>query len=597
MGHIKIIFWDYLVIALYFLALIGMSVYMKLTKKSGTDTESYFLAGRKIPGWLNGISYAATCLNSDVAPAYCGMTVISGVFIYWWYISRFGLALLIGAVLFAALWRKLNIITSPQFYEIRFSGKAATTVRSWVSLRSVFISVVAWTGAGLLGMQKIAEPLLGWNIWTTFAVVIPIILVYVLLSGYLGVVVSDFFQSLVIILSSFILMFMVMKEFGGAAGFLNGPVALKDALYNQFGQQVLNWYPPTSHEFLGIIGIFAWIIGTSVGYGGDVAPMSGAMEGQRILSCKNSREASKMYIWAEIGLFLMLSVITLPALGAMVKWPGLYNGQINKELAYGMLLNEYLPTGLLGLAISGVFASVMSTISSNMNFGGQVFVNDIYKRFRTKKFSEGHYLTVGRIIATLIVILAVIVATTSQNVIDIAVFMLGLSSAELTANWAQWWWWRFNSKARLTASFGGPVIFLLNKYVVFAYLIDAGKDTTYIVVLTSIAVTFICWVLVALLTKPEPEELLIEFYKKAKPMGWWGEIPAKAGIQKPEKANKIISGLLIAILGFAAIASGVICFNNIYVANFTVSFVAGAICLVLALLFKKYFNTYADKNE
>jgi Na+/proline symporter len=304
-----------------------------------------------------------------------------------------------------------------------------------------------------------------------------------------------------------------------------------------------------------------------------------------------------MYIWAEIGLFLMLSTITLPALGAMVKWPGLYRGEINKELAYGMLLNEYLPSGLLGLAISGVFASVMSTISSNMNFGGQVFVNDIYKRFRTKTFSEGHYLTVGRIIATLIVILAVIVATTSKNVIDIAVFMLGLSSAELTANWAQWWWWRFNSKARLTASFGGPVIFLLNKYVVFQYLIDAGKDTTYIVVLSSIGITFICWVLVALLTKPEPEELLIEFYKKATPMGWWGDIPAKAGIQKTEKGGKIAAGLLIAVTGFAAIASGVICFNNIYVANFTVSLVSGIICLVLALLFKKYFNLYTDKNE
>jgi Na+/proline symporter len=597
LGNVKLIFWDYFVIAIYFLALIAMSVYMKLTKKAGTDTESYFLAGRKIPGWLNGISYAATCLNSDVAPAYCGMTVISGVFIYWWYISRFGLALLIGAILFAAFWRKLNIVTSPQFYEIRFSGKAATAVRSWVSLRSIFISVVAWTGAGLLGMQKIAEPLLGWNIWTTFAVVIPIILFYVLLSGYLGVVVSDFFQTLVIIISSFMLMFLVLNEFGGAEGFLHGASALKTALANQFGDKVLTWYPPASHEFLGIIGLFAWTIGTSVGYGGDVAPMSGAMEGQRILSCKNSREASKMYIWAEIGLFLMLSVITLPALGAMVKWPGLYDGSINKELAYGMLLNEYLPSGLLGLAISGVFASVMSTISSNMNFGGQVFINDIYKRFRTKTFSEGHYLVVGRIIAALIVVLAVIVATTSQNVIDIAVFMLGLSSAELTANWAQWWWWRFNSKARLTASFGGPFIFLFNKYIVFEYLIDAGRDTTYIIVLTSIALTFICWVVVALLTKPEPEELLIEFYKRARPMGWWGDIPAKAGIHKPEKGKKIAAGLIIAVLGALTVAAGVICFNNLYVANWSVSAFSAVICIVLAALFKKYFNIYADKNE
>ena len=170
-----------------------------LRRRAGTDMEGYFLAGRKMPGWLNGCSYAATCLNADVAPAYTGMTVITGTFICWWYLSRFGLALMIGGVLFAVLWRRLSIMTSPEFYELRFSGTPAVAVRTWVALRSAFVAVVAWTGAGLLGMHKVAEPMLGWDLWTTFAVVLPIILFYVLLSGYVGVVISDFFQTLVII--------------------------------------------------------------------------------------------------------------------------------------------------------------------------------------------------------------------------------------------------------------------------------------------------------------------------------------------------------------------------------------------------------------
>ena len=174
---------------------------------------------------------------------------------------------------------------------------------------------------------------------------------------------------------------MVLKDFGGKEGVLYGPVNLKDALLHQFGKGVISWHPPKQHELLGLIGVIAWIAGTTIGYGGDVAPMSGAMEGQRILSCKNTKEASKMYIWTEITLFLMLSLLTLPALGAMVKWPGLHDGAINKEMAYGMLLNHYLPAGLLGFAVSGILASVMSTISSNMNFGAQVFINDVYKKF------------------------------------------------------------------------------------------------------------------------------------------------------------------------------------------------------------------------
>jgi len=591
-AHSAMQYLDYVIVVLYLLVFVGFGLFMKIAKKTGDDTESYFLGGRKLPGWLNGISYAATCMNTDVAPAYCGMTVITGAFIYWWYISRFSIAFMIGAVLFAALWRKLKLTTSPEFYEIRFSGTSAVTIRSWVAIRSVFISVVAWTGAGLLGLYKIAHPLLGWDMFTTLILVIPIILFYVLLSGYIGVVISDFFQMLIIIISSLTLMYLVLHEFGGTEGLLYGTEALKNSLINQFGEGVVSWHPPKSHELLGMIGIIAWMVGSTVGYGGDVAPMSGAMEGQRILSCKNPKEASKMYIWTEITLFLMLSVLTLPALGAMVKWPGLHDGTINKELAYGMLLNHYLPTGLLGLAVSGILASVMSTVSSNMNFGAQVFVNDVYKRLFVKQFTEKHYLMVGRFIATMIVVLAIVVATTAQNVIDIAVFMLGISSAELTANWAQWWWWRFNGKARLAASFGGPFIFIINKFIIFEYLFNLGDDTAYAIVLCSIAITFILWVTVALVTKPEPDEKLIEFYKKATPMGWWGDIPKKARVEKPEPPKKVFIGLAIAIIGSVAISAGIISFNSLYIARWEVAFYSALILVgsgsVFGILFKKF---------
>ena len=219
----------------------------------------------------------------------------------------------------------------------------------------------------------------------------------------------------------------------------NGPIGLYNALLSQFGESVVSWHPPLRHEMLGLIGIIAWTAGSAVGYGGDVAPMAGAMEGQRLLSCKNSREASKMYVWTEVVLFLLLAVLTLPALGAMVKWPDLYYGNIDKELAYGLLLGNYLPPGILGISIIAMFASIMSTVDSNMNFGAQVFINDIYRRFLKKGMSLVHYMTVGRIIMLIIMGLSLFVAFSAENVIDIAVFLLGLSSAELTANWGQWW--------------------------------------------------------------------------------------------------------------------------------------------------------------
>ena len=578
---------DYAVMAAYMLALVGLGLFLR--RRAGKDMESYFLAGRTLPGWLNGCSYAATCLNADVAPAYCGMTVVTGVFICWWYLSRFGLALMIGGVLFAVFWRKLAIMTSPEFYELRFGGAPAVAIRTWVALRSAFVAVVAWTGAGLLGMHKVAQPMLGWNIGTTFAVVLPILLFYVLASGYLGVVISDFFQTLVIIAASLTLMWAVQADFGGPSG-------LYHALVSSFGDGVVSWHPPLHHELLGVLGVIAWTAGTAVGYGGDAAPMSGAMEGQRILSCRNGSEAAKMYVWTQVILFFMLAVITLPALGAMVRWPGLRDGTINRELAYGMLLGHYLPPGLLGLAVSGMLASIMSTVSSNMNFGAQVFLNDVYKRSIVRTASQRHYLIVGRIVAASIVGLAMLVATRVENVIDIAVFMLGLSSAELTANWAQWWWWRFNGQARLAASFGGPVLFLINQYVVFPHFVHAGSASVYLVVFASIGATTLLWIAVALLTEPEPEEKLIEFYRRGRPMGWWGPIATKAGIE-PVGWTPIFRGLGIAVCGAVMVGAAIVALSCAYVGRWDVAALALAAAVVSGLAFKKWFAPFVQACE
>lgn len=582
-GDIQLEMLDWSVMGLYLIFLIGLGFYFRKFAHEGL--ENYFLGGRDVSGFMSGVSYSATTLNADVAPAYCGMTVISGLFVYWWYISRFSLALMIGGVLFAIFWRKLNIFTSPEFYGFRFHGKYAHTMRSWVAFRSAFIAVVAWSGAGLLGIYKVTEPLFGWDKLQVILLIVPVILVYVSMSGFKGVIVSDFVQSLIIIFAGIVLAFAVMFDFGGPSG-------LYSSLVETFGSHVVSWHPPSSHELLGAFGILVWALGTSVGYGGDVAPMAGAMEGQRILSCKNAREASKMYVWTQAVLFLMLTLLVLPALGAMVKWPGLHTGEINKELAYGMLLVEYLPAGLLGLAVIAMMSSIMSTISSNMNFGSQVFLNDIYSRYLKPGENEGHYMFIGKLAMYAIVALAIMVAVTFENVIDIAVFMLGLSSTELTANWAQWWWWRFNGKARLAASFGGPLIFLFNLFFLFEYVIIL-EDPTYVIILTSILLTCLLWIAVALMTKPDPEEVLVAFYRRARPMGWWGDIPEKAGLE-PRGGGEIAKGFGVAMLGAAAISSGVIALANCYVARWDVAAVAAAVCLFAGLIFRTRYRHYLD---
>ena len=118
-----------------------------------------------------------------------------------------------------------------------------------------------------------------------------------------------------------------------------------------------------------------------------------------------------MYIVSEIALFFMLLVITLPALGALAHEPSLLTApRGEREMVFGQLLSRYMPPGLLGLQIAAMLAAVMSTVSSNLNFGAQVFVNDIYRRHMRKGASEAHYLSVGRWMMVLIMGVGIFVA-------------------------------------------------------------------------------------------------------------------------------------------------------------------------------------------
>ena len=239
-------------------------------------------------------------------------------------------------------------------------------------------------------------------------------------------------------------------------------------------------------------------------------------------------------------------------------------------------------------------ASIRSTVDSNLNFGSQVFLSDIYRRFIRPGKSQRHYMNVGRLVMLVIMGLALVVATKATNLIDISVFMLGLSSAEISANWAQWWWWRFNGKARLTASFGGPVIFIIVKYAAFNSL------SAYAHVFISVLLTTILWITVAVLTKPDDEKTLIEFYKKASPLGFWGPIARKAQDTLPENRSSIVKGLILAIIGTAAVASGIIAASDIFIGKYSEAGLFAGICVVTSVCFILWYRrliTYFEKRS
>ncbi|GAA4315899.1 sodium:solute symporter family transporter [Compostibacter hankyongensis] len=545
---------DIWIIAGYLVLMFGLSLWHR--RFSSSNLENFFLGGRKIPGWLNGISYTAALVSPDAATGYGGLGIVTGAFISWWYLSRFGLALFIGGVLFGVFWRKLNLFTSLEFYGLRFPQRAASAMRIWIAVRTSLIAMPAWTGITLLAAYKILGPAFGLTKLETIYLIVPISFLFVFFSGYKGVVISNLIQMCIFFIGTIVLAVLTQMYFGG-------PAAMTAALQHAFGAthpEMLQMAPPATHDVFPFTAAVAWLFGQSIGYGGDAAPMGGAMEGQRILSTRTPSEALTMYVVTAVSMFVLLLLVTLPSISAALLWPELRAAGADRELVYGYLMKTMLPSWAMGLLVAAMMAATMSTVGDNLNFGSQVLVSDIYRRWFVRHASERHYMWMGKVAMALILSLAILVVFQVRIITNVAIVMLQLSCAELPANWAQWWWWRFNGPARIAASFGGAGIFCLvvlaPRLLGFMGFSSAAHFALpwWWQALLVMGLTTLLWVTVALLTPPDPEKLLRDFYARARPLGYWkpfrlgSKEGSQAGIVKP-----IFRGLLIAIIGFAAV--------------------------------------------
>lgn len=591
-------FSDQVVIGLYLLASLALGVvagrWFRAPASGPADApapprdseDDYFLAGRRVPGWVNGVSYAATALNADVGPTYCGFAVVVGLPIAFFYLPRFALAWMIAAMLFAVRWRQLGVRTGPEFYALRFGGARTRFVRVYSALFAVLVNMAPWIGAGLLGVHKIFGPAFGVeDKAVTLSVVLPVLLAYIWIGGFAGVVVTDVMQTLVIVGASVMLAVAVLWEHGGPTGLASSIAA---SLPTPEAAEALSTWPVWGHRVLGPLVVLAWLVVPTVGRGGSVD-----LEGQRLFSCKSDRDAARMNIWAVIGLFVMLLLLTLPALGLLVDHPDLYGAEpAEREKAYAMLLDEYLPAGFFGVALAALLASVMSTISSHLSYGSQTLVNDVARQIAPGATllapGSGGAVWVGRVLMLVILGVGVAVTYNADSLIGIAIVLAGMYGATATVYWGQWWWWRVNFWSWLTAMVGGPLVYvalgglrlgpiaipgLLPQFPAWVAARSAsesaGQGMDMIQAALGMAITFFAWVAVTLATRPEPLGVLKAFYRRARPMGAWGPVRAACLADDPAwgapPRGLLAGGLVAASVGALAVSCGVLSASTAFV--------------------------------
>jgi Na+/proline symporter len=585
-------FIDWVIIFSFFAIFIVIGIFF--TKRSGKNSKEYFLSGRNMPWWLLGTSMVATTFSADTPNLVANIVRedgVSGNWVWW----AFLITGMMTVFFYARLWRRSEVLTDLEFYELRYSGKEATFLRAFRALYlGVFFNVMIMATVCLAGI-KIGGILLGLTPFECVFYSSVITVFYSSLGGLRTVIITDLIQFVLAMVGSiWACVYLVnLEEIGG----------LNQLISNDLISDKLNFLPDfNDYETLITVLIIpiavqwwaVWYPGAEPGGGGYIA--------QRMLSAKNERNAINATLFFNIAhyairpwpwiLIALASLIIYPSLSDIESaFPNVDSSIIGHDIAYPAMLSK-LPSGLLGIVLASLAAAFMSTISSHLNWGASYISIDFYKRFIYSEASEKEIVLVGRISTVFLMILAGFVALELNDALDAFQILLQIGAGTGSIFLLRWFWWRVNAYSEIT---GMSVSFLVAIYFhsIHERIFGFTFESHYELVL-SVFITTLSWILVTLLTKPTENSRLFEFYKKIKPYGiGWNKFLKNNNIDVKNKEVKEspMSDLLSMFLGIVIVYSGLFGTGYLLYGNITFSLILFFLLFISAYKLNKIMNS------
>ncbi len=527
-------------------------------KRSGKNTAEFFASGRSVPWWLAGLSMVATTFSSDTPNLVANFVRTQGVAgnWQWWAFTLTGVATVF---FYARLWRRSGVLTDLEFYELRYSGKAASAVRGF---RSVYLGLLfnCFIMATVnLAACKIAAVLFGFSRWQTLAAVGLLNVVFAAHSGLWGVLVIDMIQffikmSAVIAAAYFS---VTLPQVGG----LHGLVEKLSNIRGPGGLNYLNMLPDFSSNWDLAVAVFILPIAVqwwAVWYPG-AEPGGGSYIAQRMLASKSEKDALGGTLFFNVAHYVLrpwpwiltglASLIVYPTLADIQKaFPHLDPTLVGHDIAFPAML-RFLPAGWMGLMLGGLVAANSSTILTHLNWGASYLVHDFYRRFLKRGMPEHHYVTAGRVATILLFVgssATVYALDTAQGAFNL-ILQIGAGTGLLYL--VRWFWWRVTAWCEIAA--------MISSFVVSVFFLILAKSGATIAtapqLVITIAVTTVCWLITAYAGPQNDQATLIAFYQKVRPFGpGWARIRAKAGITAEEAAESEGENFPLALLGWFA---------------------------------------------
>ncbi len=515
-----------------------------LVRRAGRSASEFFTSGQSAPWWLIGVSMVATTFSTDTPNLVTDLVRTKGVANNWawWSFLLTGMATVF---FYARLWRRSNVLTDLEFYEIRYSGAPARFVRGFRAVYlGLFFNCVIMATVNLAA-AKIANVILGWPMSQTLLVCAGINVLFAATSGLWGVMVTDFIQFGIAMAGSFAAAYYAVQQpqVGGLSGLFAKIPADTLALVPDFSDWSLT---------LSVLIIPLTVQWWSVWYPG-AEPGGGSYIAQRMLAARSERDALQGTLFFNAAHYALRPwPWIIVALASMLVFPQLADIQarlphvdpklINHDMAYPAMLT-FLPAGLLGLMVAGLLSAYISTISTHLNWGTSYLVHDVYRRFVATDRDERHYVMVGRFVTAGLMVLASLMTLVLDSARASFELLMSVGAGTGLLYLLRWYWWRINAWSEIVA--------MAVSFVIAVAFFVLGKQglapASHVSLIIGVAVTTAAWVITAFVTKPTDRAVLVAFYRRVRPSGnGWKPVEAEAGVgHSPDRTADSLLGWVL----------------------------------------------------
>jgi len=526
---------DIVIILGYLAATLGIGFW--ISKRASKNIKSYFLGGNELPWYALGLSNASGMFDISGTMWLVYLLFVYGLKSIWipWLWPVFNQIFL---MVFLSIWlRRSGVMTGAEWIRFRFGTDRGAKWSHIIVVVFALLNVIGFLAYGFIGIGKFAAVFLPWQLSADpntneiyyGLIITAITTIYVVKGGMFSVVFTEVLQFFIMTIACVAVGIIAMQQVSPEVLARVIPGGWESAFFSW--KLDLDWSgilesanSKIAEDGMSLFTIFFMLML----FKGILQSMAGPAPNydmQRVLSAKTPREAAKMSGFVNVVLivprYLLVAGLTVLALAFFIPELKEMGKDVDFELILPFALKNFIPAGLLGLLIAGLLAAFMSTFSATANAAPAYVVNDIYKRYINPDAPAKRYVNISYAVTLLFVVLGTIIGLFIPTLNEIILWIVSALYGGYTAsNVLKWYWWRFNGYGY----FWGMAAGIVCAGVVPMLMPGINALYGFPIIL---AASLLGCILGSLLTKPDDEEVLKNFYLKTRPWGFWKPVYQK----------------------------------------------------------------------